>query len=354
MLLSRTSRYSHPFRLRLRFSRIPAAWLMVGSSFSFACMGLCVKLASAGHHSLAEIVFYRGFCGALIMAVLMQRSGSALRTKVPALHFKRSVAGVGSLTLLFYAVSHLPLATAMTLNYLSSIWIVLFIMLSALFGRTAKNQHFDTRLMMIVLMGFGGVILVLRPSMQQHQFPAALVGLISSLLSAAAYLQVAALGKAGEPEDRVVFYFSVGGAVSGLMMLPFAGAGGGGMHLPTLGSALALIGSGAAATAAQLFLTRAYSIGKPMVNASLHYLGIAFSFLFGATLFGDTITAAALIGMVLIVMAGLTAAQLRNTKSTSQDKEFASTLYWQDDFPSAFTQNDGFADTVQFQRPHWN
>jgi S-adenosylmethionine uptake transporter len=58
-------------------------------------------------------------------------------------------------------------------------------------------------------------------------------------------------------------------------------------------------------------MTRAYAIGRTLSNASLQYLGIAFSFLYGALLFHDAVTLTAMAGMVLIVGAGLAATRLR-------------------------------------------
>jgi drug/metabolite transporter (DMT)-like permease len=66
------------------------------------------------------------------------------------------------------------------------------------------------------------------------------------------------------------------------------------------------------ATAAQMMMTRAYRIGRTLSNASLQYLGIVFSFVFGVLLFDDPVTGMALAGMVLIVIAGLAATLLRS------------------------------------------
>jgi S-adenosylmethionine uptake transporter len=59
-------------------------------------------------------------------------------------------------------------------------------------------------------------------------------------------------------------------------------------------------------------MTRAYSTGRTLVNASLQYLGIAFSFGYGVLLFNDKVTWLALGGMLLIVGAGLSATLLRS------------------------------------------
>ncbi len=94
----------------------------------FACMGVCVKKASA-EVSTAEVVFFRGFVGAVMMAALAWTQGLELRTKVPKLHLWRGFAGVSALSLWFYAIAQLPLATAVTLNYTSPLFVALLLAL---------------------------------------------------------------------------------------------------------------------------------------------------------------------------------------------------------------------------------
>ena len=57
--------------------------------------------------------------------------------------------------------------------------------------------------------------LVLRPTIDQAQLWHGVVGLGSGLIAAMAYLQVTALGRIGEPGERVVLYFSITGIVFG-------------------------------------------------------------------------------------------------------------------------------------------
>jgi S-adenosylmethionine uptake transporter len=59
--------------------QLQASLLMMGSSFLFAVMGVCVKLASARYGS-GEIVFYRGLVGALFITGLVFWRGGSLRT----------------------------------------------------------------------------------------------------------------------------------------------------------------------------------------------------------------------------------------------------------------------------------
>ena len=115
------------------------------------------------------------------------------------------------------------------------------------------------------------------------------------------------IGRAGEPEYRVVFYFSFGGMLAGALVASIEG-----WHGHTLAGAGLLLATGLLATIAQLLMTRAYAIGRPLVNASLQYLGIVFSFGYGVWLFDDPVTALAVLGMVLIVLAGVVASRLRS------------------------------------------
>jgi drug/metabolite transporter (DMT)-like permease len=279
-----------------------AAWLIVFASFLFATMGVCVKLASA-EYGPGEIVFYRGLTGAAMMLALARWKGGSVATPVPAMHFWRVLSGVVALCLWFYAIGNLPLATAMTLNYMSSVWMALFLFGGAIALGTSRV---DGRLIATVLVGFAGVFLILRPTIAEQQLWYGLAGLLSGVISATAYLQVTALGRIGEPEYRIVFWFSIGGVAAGAVL-----SGWSGLHAQTWRGAGLLLAVGVLATLAQLMMTRAYSTGPTLVNASLQYLGIAWSFVYGVLLFDDRVTAMAVAGMLLITAAGLSASLLQ-------------------------------------------
>ena len=279
-----------------------ASWLIVIASLLFATMSVCVKLASA-HYGSGEIVMYRGLVGALMIFAMTRWRGASLRTRLPAQHFVRSLTGVTALCLWFYAIAGLPLATAMTLNYTSSLWIALFLIGGA---SVLGTKPVDGRLVFAALLGFAGVVLVLRPTIEQAQLWHGLIGLLSGMVSATGYLQVAALGRAGETESQIVFYFSAGGVLGGAALTSVTG-----WHAHNWNGIGLLLAVGVLATTAQLMLTRAYARGRTLVNASLQYLGIGFSFLYGVFLFDDRVTWIAVAGMLLIVGAGVRATMLR-------------------------------------------
>ncbi|MBT9466329.1 DMT family transporter [Hydrogenophaga sp.] len=282
-----------------------ALW-MVLASLLFATMGVCIKFASA-HFNSFEIVLYRGLVGVFFLIGLTRMQGVSLRTSLPMMHVWRSVVGVTALTAWFYAIATLPLATAMTLNYMSSVWIAAFLLGGALLvqGRNAPVRQ-QAPLFLAVLAGFGGVAMMLRPSLGEDQVVGAFVGLMSGIFSAFAYLQVAALARAGEPESRTVFYFSVGAVLAGALGMLFVGASP--WHWP---SALWLLPIGLLAVLGQLCMTRAYSSGATMVVANLQYSGIVFAALYSLVIFGDQLPLVGWLGMGLIIVSGITATVLR-------------------------------------------
>ncbi len=281
---------------------------MLLGSLAFATMGVCVKYASEHFHA-AELVFYRGIISALIMAAALRLRDLTWRTQVPAAHAWRSVTGVVALTAWFVAIAGLPLATAITLNYMSSVWVGAFLVGSQwLLGRSRAPQQ--APLMLAVLAGFVGVVMVLRPTLEQQQLLAGLIGLVSGLLSALAYLQVTTLGRMGEPDERTVLFF-------GLACALFGGLASAALDFSSLNTMVALwvVPMGVLATIGQWCMTRAYRQGATLVVANLQYSGIVFGAFYSLLLFGDQIPLIGWLGMVLITASGVLATILREPKS---------------------------------------
>ncbi len=282
-----------------------ALWMVLGAFF-FASMAVGIKVAS-GSFSTFELVFYRGVVSVIFMALVMRARRTPLRTPVPLMHAWRSVIGVLSLGSWFYAIAHLPLATAMTLNYMSGVWVAAFIVGGAVLYGQAQRQG---PLMATVLAGFAGVVMMLRPTLDHNQLFAGLIGLLSGMGAALAYMQVTALGKAGEPEGRTVFYFSIGTAVAGITGIAFTGLTP--WSQASWQATAWLVPIGVLASLGQWCMTRAYSRGATLLVANLQYSGIVFAAFYSLLLFGDQIALLAWAGMGVIVASGLAATVLRS------------------------------------------
>ena len=288
---------------------------MLFASFVFAIMGVCVKLASA-NSSTSEIVMCRGLVGMLLIAGFARWQQVSLRTALPWHHAWRGFVGVTALWLWFFAIGQLPLATAMTLNYMAPIWIAAIVFT---LGWWHKQRRFEWGLAAAILTSFAGVALLLRPTIHAEQWLGGLLALISGFLSALAYIQVKKLGQLGEPEYRVVFYFSVSGVLAGLL------SGLADSYLRTgqfqilhslSGNDVLLLGSiGLTATIAQMAMTRAYRLGAMLVTANLQYTGIVFSSIWGILIWGDHLDWSGWLGIAIILASGV-AATFYNARSS--------------------------------------
>ncbi len=283
---------------------------MVLSAFIFSTMAVCVKFAST-HFNNAELIFYRGLIGMVFMAIFARMRGTSLATKVLPMHIWRSVVGVVALSTWFYAIAHLPLATAMTLNYMSSVWIAAFLVGGTLmFAKAGERIQSQGPLVAAILASFAGVVMLLRPTIAQNQAFAGLIGLLSGLGAAFAYMQVMVLARMGEPEARTVFYFAVGSTIAGAMGMLVMG-----LSPWDWQHALWLLPIGLLASFGQLCMTKAYAMstnhGGTLRMANLQYSGIVFSALYGLVLFGDLIPLLGWAGMGLIIVSAIAATMLR-------------------------------------------
>ena len=265
---------------------------MLVSGFLFACMGVLVKL-SAVYFSSIELVFYRSMIGFLIICVIVSVRHLPLSTLYWKNHCWRGLSGLGSVLMFFYCITQLPLATAVTLNYTSPLFLTLLTTM-------ILKDHFHWLLAVAVVLGFAGVVLLLRPSLQEDQWSGGLIGLASGFFAAIAYLNIRHLGNLGEPDWRVVFYFTLISTIITSIWMLFNT-----FHPITPVNFLLLLGIGITATLAQLALTRAYRTGKILVVGALAYSTVVFASLWGILIWGELLSLTSWLGIGLIVAGGL-------------------------------------------------
>ncbi|MDE1942944.1 MAG: DMT family transporter [Betaproteobacteria bacterium] len=281
---------------------------MLVAGLSFAVMGLFVKLG-APDFSPAELVFYRSFFGLIPMVLFALRQRQPLATIHWRLHLVRSVAGLISLWLYFFALTQLPLATAVTLNYTSPLFL-------ALLMTVLSREKLNRPLLLTLVSGFMGILLVLRPHLGPDQWFAGVLGLLSGFGAGVAYLNVRAMGELGEPEWRIVLYFTaLSTIVLGIYLLFVP------RHPITRDNLWVLVALGGAATLGQLTMTRAYRTGSTWLVANFAYSAIVFSSFLGILFFREWLSWSGWLGVAIVIVAGITASQQVRRKNVSRHKQ---------------------------------
>ena len=270
---------------------------MLVAGLLFGGMGVFVKLG-APYFSYVELVFYRSFFGLLLSYVILRQQRDGIATRHWRTHLWRGISGSVALALFFYCITVLPLATAVTLNYTAPLFLTVFTML-------VLKDKFHLPLTIAIALGFCGVVVLLRPTLQQEQLLPGLLGLISGFLAGVAYLNIRQLGMIGEPDTRTVFYFSLIASIGSGVWILFDT-----VHAITPQGFAILLGLGSSATLAQLAMTRAYRTGKTLVVGSLAYSTIIFASLFGMLLWDETLSLSSWLGMAFIIAGGMLSLRL--------------------------------------------
>lgn len=278
-------------------------WMLV-AAFFFTVVAALAKVASADY-GVWEVVFWRSIVGVLFCAMLLKRHGITPKTTCPVRHFVRCAIGTTSIALGVYILSVMPIALAQTLNYTGPLWFCLFLAVAARF----TGARLDPVVLLAVFLGFAGVLCILRPDLSIGLTTLDVTaGIIAGLTSGGADFMIRHLSQRKEPPERIVFYFTLAGTVTGFCVTLFEG-----WHPLTLTGFAVLLGIGIAATLAQITLTHAWTYGHPLVNAVFSFAGIPFAVLFGVAFFAESLDTLSLLGMLTVAAAGTFASWRRLT-----------------------------------------
>lgn len=266
-------------------------WMLV-AALGFAIMGALVKVG-AQKFSSGELVFYRSLFGLITIWLYIHARKLPLATPVMFKQMSRALVGFASLVLFFYAIAHLPLATAITLNYTSPLFL-------AVITPIFLHEKPKKALFVGLIIGFIGVSLLLKPSLTNADWLAGSLGLLSGIGAAFAYMHVKQLGKVNEPDWRTVFYFTLISTIGAGLWMFFDN-----FHLVAWQDIPVLLGLGVSATIAQLAMTRAYRTGSTLVVASLAYLTVVLASLFGIVWWHEHLSLDAWLAISLIILSGV-------------------------------------------------
>lgn len=282
----------------MQFNKLPhlkSLWMLI-AALGFAVMGAFVKIGAQKFSSM-ELVLYRSLIGLVIIWITVILRKSSLKSPVLAQQISRAIVGFFALVLFFYAITHLPLATAITLNYTSAIFLGLL---------TPLFLHEKPRKMIYIALisGFSGIVLLLKPSLNGQDLLAMAVGLLSGLGAAFAYLLVKQLGQQHEPDWRTVFYFTLISSILAGGWTLFEG-----MQAITWQDLPILLGIGVSATISQLAMTRAYRTGNTLIVACLAYFTVIFASIFGVIFWQEHLDMQSGIAILLIIVSGILSSQ---------------------------------------------
>lgn len=261
---------------------------MLLSVFFFSFGHAAVKWVT--HIPFYQLVFLRAAITIIICVIFMKMKRISFVGKNLKLLLWRGLAGTVALTAYFYSLQNMPLASAVTIQYLSPILTLLF----AHFFVGEKTQKSQG---IYFLSAFVGIFCVKGFDPRVSIFTLG-VSLLSVVASAIAY-NLVRVSKDYDHELVVVLYFPL---VTLPLVGPFA------IHdwvTPTIRDWGFILVIGVFTQLAQMLMTMAYHRSRASDVAIYNYLGIFVALGIGYFFFNESFSLLSIAGMVLIMISVL-------------------------------------------------
>ncbi len=282
-----------------------AVVLMLAADLAFAGMGALVKSACADVNS-SVVVFFRSLV-IVVLGVLLCVGGKApFWPKAKGVMAWRTISGFAAMLAYFYALSAVPLGTAVTLQYTAPIFV-------ALIGSVLLKEKLNAPTLAGVAAAFVGATLVAAPDPASFE-PVALAALFSAVMAGFAYVAVRQLQTTDRPET-IVFQFALWSTLlssPALFLLD---------EMPSTSELLGLLGVGVCAGLGQTLLTYAFRYGKAGYVSAFSYGTIPIAAVFGIWFFGESPGWSEGVGTLLIVVAGVAVVLFRGKDASAQEAE---------------------------------
>ncbi|HTO81600.1 MAG TPA: DMT family transporter [Methylomirabilota bacterium] len=277
--------------LNLRSSPGKGVVYMLAASGTLTIMDAGIKWLTDSY-PVSQIGFMRYAVGVVVPLGFALRLGGlgSLRTRRPVGHALRSLFNIGTMLTFYYALKQLPLADTVAIGYGAPLFM------TALSVPLLK-EHVGWRRWSAVIVGFLGVVVVLRPTMAGIS-EGALWALAAALLYALTLVTSRQLS-ATESSHTILFYYSFFVIVALGALMPFVWV------TPKLGDLWLIVFVGLSGSFGQFFLNQAFRYGEVSMLAPLDYTGLLWATMLGIVVWGDIPTAWVLVGSAIIIMAGM-------------------------------------------------
>jgi drug/metabolite transporter (DMT)-like permease len=260
-----------------------------------------IKATSQGIPA-GEAVFFRSVFAIPVLLLWLIIRGDfphQLKARDPIGHVWRGLMGTFAMASGFLAIGLLPLPEVVAIGYAAPLLVT---MLAAMFlGEKIRLVRLSA-----LLLGLLGVMLILSPRLtvfdaevtSRLQTIGALAALMGAMFSALAQVFARKL-VATETTGSIVFYFSIMSSVLSLLTMPF------GWNMPNTTEAFLLITAGLLGGVGQILLTESYRYAEVAVIAPFEYCSILLALLVGYFIFNELPTGIMIIGVALIIVAGI-------------------------------------------------
>lgn len=242
-------------------------------------------------YSVAQVLVLRSIAALVVLSPMVAREGAEalLRPRRRGLQLLRVACGTLEVAAFYWAVSMMPLADTLAFWMATPIFV-------AVAGAVILKEKLEPARLAAVVLGFIGVLLALGAGLDTGWLPV-LIAVFGVCVYTGYLLCTRALR--GTPASVLAVYQMLGALLFGLIMLPF------GWVTPTWADAALLMLLGIVATGAHLAVTKSLALAPAAVVVPWQYSMILWGILFGWIFFAEVPEPLMLVGVAVIVGAGL-------------------------------------------------
>lgn len=263
-----------------------ALWALLATAL-FASGAAMSKIAAVDYHVLQILFFRQAVIFVLALPVLVRGLPGSIKTSRPGLQGVRLVGAFVALSMGIWAVTVLPLSTAITLGF-SQVFFVSLIALWFL-GEPVGRHRIGA-----VIVGFVGVVIAMRPGIDGLIDPYALIPVAGAFGAAVAICCVRRLSQTDDTVTLLVYQAISSGFIAGVSMVWF-------WTTPDLPGLILLCALGTLAAVAQWAGVQSLRLGEASVVSNMEYMKLIYAAILGYVLFSELPDLYTLAGAAIIV-----------------------------------------------------
>lgn len=266
-------------------------WILLGV-LSFAFMSACAKVVEQDVTVSAVMFFRFSFSFLVFLPWFLHKFKKTILSEHIWLLLARSIGATIAIYLFFFCIRYIPMVDAILLTSASPLYVPVVL-------RVALRIKTPVVVYWGILLGFVGLILILRPGTEIFGF-ASLFGLLSGIIAAISLVLLRVIGQKAEPKQIFFYYFLIATLISGVGVLM--------TWEPIDPSKLGyLFGIGVFGLLYQVGLTMALRAAAVQLMSSLLFLSVVFGGILDWWFFHNVPSLPSVMGMLLVIGGSLIA-----------------------------------------------
>jgi drug/metabolite transporter (DMT)-like permease len=277
--------------MKIKSEPMKATVWMIGAMFSFSLMAVSGRELATNLNTF-EIMLFRSMIGFLIVLAIgyFAKTLAEIKRDRLGLHLFRNLAHFSGQNLWFLAVASIPFSQLFALEFSTPVWVAL---LAPLFlGEVLTKQR-----VLVVILGFAGVLIVARPDINQFDF--AIIAAVACAVCFAGSMMATKSLTSDQSITCILFWLTLMQLAMGLVATVFTGT----ITFPEGINIFWIVIVGIGGLTAHFCITNALALAPAIVVIPLDFMRLPLISVIGFLAYGEAFELPILVGAGVIFIA---------------------------------------------------